>query len=60
MKTIKLTHREQTTLLVALRIANSHQKEFIKDPMIRDEIKDRIRLFRKLVKMHNIRGDVFQ
>ena len=60
MKTIELTCSEQTTLLSALRIANSERKQYIKNPMIRDDIKARIRLFRKLIKMHNVRGEVFQ
>jgi hypothetical protein len=58
MKTIEITCSELTTLLTALRIVNSERRQYVKDPMFRDDIKDRIRLFRKLVKMHNVRGDI--
>jgi len=59
MKTIEITYSEMTTLLTALRIVNSERRQFVKDPMFRNDIKARIRLFRKLVKMQNIRGDIY-
>jgi len=59
MKTIEITCSELTTLLTALRIVNSERKKYIKNPMFRADIKDRIRLFRKLVKMQNVRGEIY-
>jgi hypothetical protein len=59
MKTIELTNSELTTLLTALRIVNWERKQWVKDPMFRGDIKSRIRLARKLIKMHNVRGEIY-
>ena len=56
MKTIEITNAEQIMLLSSLKLVNHYHKKYVGDPDFRGDIKARIRLFRKLVKLYNIQG----
>jgi hypothetical protein len=59
MKTIKLTTNEQVMLLSALKIANLFQRPNLREKGVKDQVKSRIRLFRKVVQLSDLRGDKF-
>ena len=56
MKTIEITDTEQIMLLSSLKLVNHYHKKYMRDPDFRGDIKARIRLFRKLVKLYHIKG----
>jgi hypothetical protein len=60
MKTIKLTTDEQVMLLSALKIANLFERSFLRDKEVLRKVKSRIRLFRKVVQLSDLRGDIYQ
>jgi hypothetical protein len=59
MKTIEITTDEQVMLASCLKLANTYQKAYMGDPDIRKRIKARIRLYRKMVKLYNIRANQY-
>jgi hypothetical protein len=59
MKTIKLTTNEQVMLLSSLKVANLFQRPHLREKGVKDQVKSRIRLFRKVVQLSDLRGDKF-
>lgn len=57
LETTKLSIDEQITLLSALKIANLYQRDFLRDKEVMKVVKSRIRLFRKIVQLSDLRGD---
>lgn len=59
MKTVEISLSEQALMMTALRLVNRYQQSYMNNPDIRKDIKRRVRLFRKMVKLSSIRGDQF-
>ena len=57
LETTKLTTDEQVMLLSALKIANMFERSFLRDKEVLRKVKSRIRLFRKVVQLSDLRGD---
>jgi hypothetical protein len=59
MKTIELDPEEILTIVLSLRGRNLEQKRWIRDPLFRPDFKARAKIARKLIKIFNVRGEIY-
>ena len=60
MKTTQVTLDEVSLLMASLKLVNHYHKPYVRDPEFRQDIKRRIRLFRKMARLYNVRGEQYE